>query len=66
MNSKVTHGFGNSNMETSEDINGISDTEMKSSEILEKLNEYVETNKEKKGIKLKKWIHSSDGYPIFE
>ena len=66
LNSKVTHGFGNSNMEISEDINGISDTEMKSSEILEKLNEYVTTNKEKEGIQLKKWVQGSDGYPTFE
>ena len=30
------------------------------------LNEYVENVKEKEGIQLKKWIHSLDGYPIFE
>ena len=53
-------------MEISEDINSISDTEMKSSEILEKLNEYVTTNKEKEGIQLKKWVQGSDGYPTFE
>ena len=62
----MSKGFGNSNMETSEDINGISDTEIKSSEILEKLNEYVATNKEKEGIQLNKWVQGSDGYPIFE
>ena len=66
LNKNILNGFGNSNMETSEDINGVSDTEMKSSETLEKLNEYVATNKEKEGIQLKKWVQGSDGYPTFE
>ena len=41
-----------------EDING--------KVLIDILNEYVDDVKEKEGIQLKKWIHSSDGYPIFE
>ena len=68
LNKNISKGTGswNGGGETQEDINGVSDTEMKSSEILEKLNEYVTTNKEKEGIQLKKWVQGSDGYPTFE
>ena len=66
LNANISNGFGNSNMESSEDINGISDTEMKSSEILKIFNGYVETNKEKESIELKKWINGKDDYPTFE
>ena len=68
LNKNISKGTGswNGGGESQEDINGVSDTEMKSSEILEKLNEYVTTNKEKEGIQLKKWIQGSDGYPTFE
>ena len=68
LNKNISKGTGswNGGGESQEDINGISDTEMKSSEILEKLNEYVTTNKEKEGIQLKKWVQGSDGYPTFE
>ena len=63
--SKGTESW-NGGGESQEDINGISDTEIKSSEILEKLNEYVETVEEKESIQLKKWVQGSDGYPTFE
>ena len=68
LNKNILKGTGswNGGGESQEDINGVSDTEMKSSEILEKLNEYVTTNKEKEGIQLKKWVQGSDGYPTFE
>ncbi len=68
LNKNISKGTGswNGGGESQEDINGISDTEIKSSEILEKLNEYVETVKEKEGIQLKKWVQGSDGYPTFE
>ena len=68
LNKNISKGTGswNGGGESQEDINGVSDTEMKSSETLEKLNEYVATNKEKGSIQLKKWVQGSDGYPTFE
>ncbi len=68
LNKNISKGTGswNGGGESQEDINGISDTEMKSTEILEKLNNYVTENITIEGVVLKKWIVGEDGYPIFE
>ena len=68
LNKNISKGIGgwNSNNELLEDIKGITETEIKSNEILEKFNKYVEETKEKEGIELKKWTNSKGGYPTFE
>ena len=66
LNTNIINGFGNSNMEETEDINGITDTEIKSSEVLEKFNGYVNETKQIEGLELKKWTNGKDGYPTFE
>ena len=68
LNKNISKGIGgwNSNNELLEDIKGVTDTEIKSNEILEKFNKYVEETKEKEGIELKKWTNSKNGYPTFE
>ena len=68
LNKNISKGVGswNSNNELLEDIKGITETEIKSKEILEKFNKYVEETKEKEGIELKKWINSKEGYLTFK
>ncbi len=67
LNTNISKGIGgwNSSAEALEDIQGVTDTEMKSSEILGIFNQYVTENKTKEGIDLKSWIQEKDGYPIF-
>ncbi len=68
LNTDISKGIGgwNTSAEALEDIQGLTDSEMKSSEILEKLNNYVIENEIREGIELKKWIKGGDeGYPIF-
>ena len=68
LNADIPKGIGgwDSSKEALEDIQGLTDLEMKSSEILEKLNKYVTENEIKEGIKLKKWIIREDEYPGFD
>ena len=68
LNTNISKGIGgwNTNAEALEDIQGLTDTEMKSTEVLEKLNNYVTENITIEGVVLKKWIVGEDGYPIFE
>lgn len=68
LNTNILKGIGgwDSNRESLEEIYGFTDTEMKSTEILEKLNNYVTENETKEGIKLEKWIKGKEGYPIFK
>ena len=68
LNTNISKGIGgwNSNAEALEDIQGVTDTEIQSSEILETLNQYVTENKTKEGIDLKSWIKGENGYPTFE
>ena len=68
LNKNISKGIGgwNSNNELLEDIKGVTETEIKSNEILEKFNKYVEETKEKEGIELKKWTNSKNRYPTFE
>ena len=68
LNKNISKGIGgwNANNELLEDIKGITETEIKSNEILEKFNKYVEETKEKEGIELKKWTNSKGGYPTFK
>ena len=68
LNTNISKGIGgwDSSKETLEDIQGLSDTEMKSTEILEKLNNYVTENITMKDVVLKKWIVGEDGYPGFD
>ena len=67
LNTNISKGIGgwNSSAETLEDIQGITDTEMQSSETLEVFNQYVAENKTKEGIDLKAWIKGEKGYPTF-
>ena len=68
LNTDISKGIGgwNTNAEALEDIQGLTDTEMKSNDILEKLNNYVIENEIREGIELKKWIKGGDeGYPTF-
>ena len=66
MKENISKGIGNGIDEAQEDIQGLTDPEMKSSEILEKLNNYVIENKTKEGVELKEWIEGEDGYSVFE
>ena len=68
LNADIPKGIGgwDSNKEALEDIEGLTDTEMKSTEVLEKLNNYVTENITIEGVVLKKWIVGKDGYPTFE
>ena len=68
LNTNISKGFGswNSSAEALEDVQGLTDTEMKSTEVLEKLNNYVTENITMEGIVLKKWIVGEDGYPGFD
>ena len=65
---KISKGIGgwDYSKESAEDVKGISITEIKSSEILEKLNDYVVKNETKEGIVLKKWIIGTQGFPVYE
>ena len=68
LNVDIPKGIGgwDSSKEVLEDIQGLTDTEMKSTEVLEKLNNYVTENITIEGVVLKKWIIGEDGYPTFE
>ena len=67
LNTNISKGIGgwNSSAEALEDIQGGTDTEMQSNEILEIFNQYVTENKTKEGIDLKSWIKGEKGYPTF-
>ena len=68
LNTNISKGIGgwDSSKEALEDIQGLTDTEMESTEVLEQLNNYVTENITIEGVVLKKWIVGEDGYPIFE
>ena len=68
LNTNISKGIGgwNTSAEALEDIQGLTDSEMKSSEIIEKLNNYVIENATREGIELKKWIKGGDEYPVFD
>ena len=66
MKENISKGIGNGIDEAQEDIQGLTDPEMQSSEVLEKLNNYVIENKTKEGVELKEWIEGEDGYSVFE
>ena len=66
MKENISKGIGNGIDEAQEDIQGLTDPEMQSSEVLEKLNNYVIENKTKEGVELKELIEGEDGYPVFE
>ena len=56
MKENISKGIGNGIDEAQEDIQGLTDPEMQSSEVLEKLNNYVIENKTKEGVELKELI----------
>ena len=66
LNNDISKGIGSGLKEDSEDIKGVSENELKSVEILELLNNYVEKNPSKDNINLKKWKLENNGYPVFE
>ena len=68
LNTNISKGIGgwNTSAEALEDIQGLTDSEIKSSEIIEKLNNYVIENATREGIELKKWIKGGDEYPVFD
>ncbi len=68
LNADISKGIGgwDASKESLEEIYGVTNTEMKSNDILEKLNNYVTENRTKEGIELKKWFLEKDGYPIFQ
>ena len=67
MNKDISVGIGyiHDSSEENEDIIGVSEEELKSFEILTKLNEYVEENKNKEQVELKTWTKGENGYPVF-
>ena len=68
LNNNISQAFGKwgASDEAQEDVKGVTDTEMKSAELLEKLNSYVTENDTKEDVKLKKWVKGTNGYPTFE
>ena len=68
LNSNISKGIGgwDSSKESLEDIQGLTDAEIKSTEILENLNNYVAENKTIEGITLKTWIKGENGYPVLD
>lgn len=67
LNKDISVGIGyiHDSSEENEDIIGVSEEELKSFEILTKLNEYVEENKNKEQVELKTWTKGENGYPVF-
>ena len=68
LNNNISQAFGKwgASDEAQEDVKGVADTEMKSADLLEKLNSYVTENETKEDVKLKKWVKGPNGYPAFE
>lgn len=65
----LQEGYGNISENNATSINEQQlkgDKDINGKVLVDILNEYVDDLKEKEGIQLKKWVHSSDGYPIFE
>ena len=67
LNTNISIGIGyiHGGSEEKEDVKGFSQEEIKSNEVLNSLNNYVEQNLNNQEVELKKWKFGGDGYPTF-
>lgn len=65
LNTTAVKGIGQNLDESAEDIKSITDQELKSKNVLELFNTYVQENQTIEGIELKRWTKPENGYLNF-
>ena len=66
LNDKTSKGIGQGPNESDEDIKSVTTQELKSGNVLDLFNTYVNENTPKEEVDLKKWIKGENEYPVFK